>query len=65
MNFMGKDDEKSPVVKETLKELVCSLYQAKLETDVNEARYKSFTKEKETTTTSVFVTDKRSSVSAY
>ena len=35
---MGKDDEKSAVVKETLEKLVCSLYQAKLETDVNEAR---------------------------
>ena len=53
--LLGEEDEPSIVVKETLDRLVCSLYEAKLEIDVNKAS----SKRKETTITSVFVTYKR------
>ena len=42
MTLLSEEDE-SPVAVERL---VCSLYQIKLEIDVNEARYKLLTKEK-------------------
>ena len=44
MTLLGEGDEPSVAVKETLERLVCSLYQVKI--DVNEARYKLFTKKK-------------------
>ena len=46
MTLLGKEDEPSVAVKETMERLVCSLYQVKLENDVNEARHKLFTKKK-------------------
>ena len=49
MTLLGEEDEPSLAVKETLEKLGCSLYQVKLEIDVNEARYKLFTKKKNTT----------------
>ena len=47
ITLLGGEVEPSVAVKETLKRLVSSLYQVKLEIDVNEARYKLFTKKKE------------------
>ena len=44
MTLLGEEGEPSVAVKETLERVVCSLYQVKLEIDVNEARYKLFTK---------------------
>ena len=46
MTLLGEEDEPSVTVKKTLERLVCSLYQVKLEIDINEARYKFFTKKK-------------------
>ena len=46
MTLLGEEDKPSVAVKETLERLVCSLYQVKHEIDVNEARYKTFTKRK-------------------
>ena len=46
MTFMGKEDEAFVAGKETLERLVCSFYQAKLEIDINEARYKLLRKKK-------------------
>ena len=46
ITLLGKEDEPSITVKETLERLICSLYQVKLEIDINEARYKLFTKKK-------------------
>ena len=43
MTLLGEEDEPSVAVRETLERLVCSLYQVN---DVNEARYKFFTKKK-------------------
>ena len=47
MTLLGKEDESSVAVKETMERLVCPLYQVKLEIDVNETRYKLLTKKKE------------------
>ena len=58
MTLLGEEDEPSVAVQETLKRPGCSLYQVKLEIDVNEARYKLFKKKKNTTY-------KRCSLSAY
>ena len=60
--LLGEEDEPSVVVKETLERLVASLYEVKLEIDVNEARYKLFTKE--TTSTSVSPTIKERAINA-
>ena len=46
MTLLGEEDEPSVTVKKTLERLVCSLYQVKLEIDINETRYKFFTKKK-------------------
>ena len=46
MALLEEEDEPSVAVKETLDRLVCSLYEVKLEIDVNEARYKSLTKKR-------------------
>ena len=46
MTLLGEEDETSAAVRETLERLVCSLYQVKLEINVNETIYKFFTKKK-------------------
>ena len=44
MMILGGEEYPSAAVKETLEWLVCLLYQVKLKIDVNEAKYKLFTK---------------------
>ena len=46
MTLLREEDEPFVVAKESLERLVCSLYQVKLEIDVNKARYKLFTKKR-------------------
>ena len=42
-SLLGENESVSNTVRETLERMVCSLYQAKQEVDVNDARYKLFT----------------------
>ena len=46
MALLDEEDEPYVAVKDTLERLVCSLYEVKLEIDVNETRYKLFAKKR-------------------
>ena len=46
--LIGEEEVMSNVVKETLERMICSLYQAKMDVDGNDARYRLFSQAKKT-----------------
>ena len=62
MTLMGKKDERSVAMKQTMKKLVCSMYQGKLKIQVNKARYKLLTKKKKLLPTYLCHVKKRLSI---